>query len=536
MLIELGVAGTLYALSYVYHRYIEHTPKPPRDAMPPLQAPTTEAGAAIPLVFGRCRVRQPILAWRGHIYSDTGSGPSTYPVHTQYATDMLFVAGIGMGNGATRGSSLSGNKLHNVWWGDRKLEAPAELPIFDSTMRFGQMVTRLDENGVIALRGAYYWHGGWTDQSLTSPASRIGDVYGAWKGDSTLVPGLAKQMLVSFTKLPEDSLDPYFDQTVPDVGGSFGAQPNPDNGFVVGQSPSVSTVSFEVSSYGDIVSGVSGHIFSMTNPATDFGGDADPAEVIYDILTGTYGKLGLPTSVIDLVSFKAASQTLKSEGNGYSRCFDSIREAGEYLEEVLEHIDGVIRLNQKTRLIELKLIRPDFSPTSIPTITRKNCSALKQGAMSGWSNIVNKVRVVFPNRELDYEDDSEAAQNPGNVDGGQVSEEVIHYPGCTRAALAQDLAARELAWRSKPLMKMTAHVDRSFLRVQVGDPVRVNWTKPSISNVVFRVASVNHGTLEDGEIILGLVQDVNYVWRNSTPQAPKLPVIGDPKKIKESGF
>jgi hypothetical protein len=82
-------------------------------------------------------------------------------------------------------------------------------------------------------------------------------------------------------------------------------------------------------------------------------------------------------------------------------------------------------------------------------------------------------------------------------------------------------------------MKMTAHVDRSFLRVSVGDPIVVNWTDPNISNVVFRVASVNHGKLADGQIILSLIQDVNYVWRNQTPKAPKLPFLDEPWRREE---
>lgn len=540
MLIELGIAGTFWALSQIYHRYIEHKPKEPTDHRhSQVQFPTTDAGAPVPLVFGRCRVRQPLLVWYGPIYSDTGSGPSTYPDHTKYGVDMLFSAGVGMGAGTTRGNSLSGNKLHNVWWGDRKLDAPAELPaLIASNMRYGQMVTFLDENGVIKLRGAYYWHGGWTDQSLTGVASKIGDAWGSWIGDSTLVPGLAKEMLVSFTRLPEDSSDPYFNQTLPSTIGSFGAQPNPDNGFCVGQQPTVQPVSFEVSSYGDIVSGVSQHIFSMSVPGQDFGGDADPVECIYDLLTGTFGKLGLPTSLIDMTSFAACSATLKEEGNGYSRCADSSRDAVEWIEEILEQIDGVIRFNRRTRKIELKLIRPDFSVGSLPLISRQNGHKLTGGAMSGWPNIVTGVRVVYSNRDRDYEDDSESAVNPAEAEQ-QVNEEVVRYPGCTRPNLASQLAQRELAWRSKPLMKMTAHVDRSFLRVSVGDPVLVSWSDPDISNIVFRVAAVNHGTLADGEIILSLVQDVNYVWRKQTPQPPLLPPIGgrkgDPRQDKIDG-
>lgn len=527
MLVELGVLGTVYALKWVYHRYAEHKPKPPVDPVPQLQVPATAQGTPIPLVFGRTRVRAPLLVWMSPLEHAAGE------THAMFSVDMLFAVGLGMGSGVTRGNSLAGNKLHNVWWGDRKLPSPGSLPVSLSALRFGQMVARVDELGIHDLRGAYYFHGGWTDQSLVSPPSKIADRWTDISGDSTLIPGLAKQMLVSFVKMPADSLDPYFNQTVADPGApsSFVSQPAPDTGFIMGQSPSVSTVSMEVSSYGDIVSGVTEHIFSMTQPGNDFGGDADPAECIYDILTGTNGgKLGLSTSLIDMDSFGAASQTLKSEKNGYSRCFDSTREAGEWLEEICAQIDGVPRFNRKTRKVELKLIRPDYDFSGLPRITRQNCRKLTNAGMSGWSNLVNKVRVVYPSRAKDYEDDSESAQNPGNTDG-QNTEEVIHYPGCTNALLARSLAEREIGWRSKPMMKLTAHVDRSFLRKSVGDAVVLNWTKPTISSVVFRIAAANHGTLTDNEIILTLVQDANYVWRSSTPQRPDFGLLNENPKI-----
>jgi hypothetical protein len=536
-LITLGVAASLRTLSWVYHRYIDDKPLVKKVPIRRLELPRTDQGAPIPLVFGRCLVRSPILVFsaRDHVtvYKEPSGSSFFYTTdptnnsdlnaesHVMYAADLLFAVGIGMGNGFTRGNSLAGNKLHNVWWGEKKLPAPAAgLPTFSSALRYGQMVTDLDEHGrLFELRGAYYWHGGWTDQSLMSPASKIG-------------PGLAKQMLVSFCRLPEDSSDPYFNQTLPDTGGTYEAQPLPNEGFIIGTDASVPSVRFEVSSYGDVVSGVSNHVFSMTSPGVDFGGDADPVECIYDILTGTYGKLGLPTSLIDMTSFSRASQTLKSEGNGYSRCADSTVEMGTWIEEILKQIYGVLRWNPATRKIEIKLIRPDYSPPSLPRITRERGHKLVGGAMSGWTNLVNKVRVPFQNRDRDWADDSAAAQNPADATSGQ-TEQVIAFPGCVRFSLAQKLAERELAWLSKPLMKMTAHVDRSFLRVSVGDPIVVNWTDPNISNVVFRVASVNHGKLADGQIILSLIQDVNYVWRNQTPKAPKLPFLDEPWRREE---
>lgn len=527
MLIELGVSVAIQLGLHIYHRLTDRHPKPPKDTAV-LQTPRTEPGTPVPLVFGRVRVRQPILAWHGSLQTrDNDNDVIGY--YRIYACDMLFVVGIPMGDGTTRAGLGTGPKLWNVWWGDIKLPAGANgLPFFNgSTTYYGQNVFRAAFGGSARggwLRGAYYWHGGWTDQSFMAPPSRIGDQWAAAIGDGTLVPGLARQMCLSFVRLSDLSgLDPYTDQTLADASVSSD-DAWPSSGFVMGEAPSVSSISAEVSTYGDIVGGVSDHIFSMRNEGTDFGGDADPAEVLYCLCVDNFGKLGLSKDWIDLPSFAAASATLKAENHGFSYAFDQRRPAREHIHQVLSQIDAVIRFNRRTRKFELKLIRGDYDPndaTTVMVIDKNNCTGFETPAASGWTDIVNTVRVTFTDRSRDYEENSVATPNQANAYGqGMVAEEVVGHPGITNETLAAEVAARELGWRSRPMMKLSALVDRSFYRVSVGDVVKVNWTKPDIAGVIFRVAAVDHGTITDGVIRLDLIQDAYYVWRGRPPRPP----------------
>lgn len=547
MILELTAIAVI-GLDYLYHRVFDKKSSPKREP-PTLQLPTTEEGAAVPLVFGRVRVRSPVLAWAGSIqFTDVyieqdgddawhwtdepmkdvpvGADVPNTPSHRVYGIDMLFVAGIPMG-APTHGNSLGGPKLHKVWWGDIELPGAGTLPLFDgSTTFYGANVSRATQFGGPGkgggLRGAYYWHGGWTDQDFNSPASRIGDQMTAAVSDASLVPGLAKQMCVSFVRMVEDGADPYIDQTYPDVGGSAEAVPYPSQGFVVGEQNSVDAVSFEVSSYGDAVSGVSQHIFSMSAPGVDFGGDADPAEVIYELLTGRFGKLAVSPSLIDTASFLAVSSTLKQEGHGFSRCWDARMQAREMIDEVLEQIDGMLFESPKTGKYKLRLIRPDHDYASLPHITRHNCKAIQNLAISGSANAVNKVRLVYTSREKDYNEESAIAQDMGNVFvQGEEREAVLHYPGITRAELASAVATRELAWRSHSIIKCRALVWREFLDLEPGDAVKVTWSKPDISGLVFRIAGPPyHGTLRDNCIALDLISDNNYQFRSLPPQPP----------------
>ncbi len=79
-------------------------------------------------------------------------------------------------------------------------------------------------------------------------------------------------------------------------------------------------------------------------------------------------------------------------------------------------------------------------------------------------------------------------------------------------------------------MKFRALVDRSFVRVNPGDAIKVTWSGPDIAGLVFRVvAPPDRGTLENGTIALDLVQDAAYTYRQIAPLPPGLehPDVGD---------
>jgi len=58
----MAANGALSALTFVYHRFLEPQPPPPPPSHT-VAIPRVDGGAPYPLLFGTCRVRQPILAW-----------------------------------------------------------------------------------------------------------------------------------------------------------------------------------------------------------------------------------------------------------------------------------------------------------------------------------------------------------------------------------------------------------------------------------------------------------------------------------------
>lgn len=510
-------AGAILYLggTYAWRHWVE----PPAKRGPPqkdLGLPRVDEGANVPLVYGKCRVRSPIIAWVGtphffdaSLYFDSGdiTGIATGDM---YACSMFLVLGIPFPEGTQR--------IHRMWAG--------ELP-----------VTRFVKTGFASdfepedLTG----DGGFEDN--TRPcwlSTKSGDFASFTHGKLEFLNGNASQQLVDPTTLEPSTVAGRYmtvyegtspgqlqgdmtGGTVPGYRGFlsvmlYNAYGNSDH-WALGPSPQVPQFSFEVSSY----------------PASDkqltfydrIGDDANPAAVIYDIVLGEFGKMGIPSSRIDVQSFITAAATLHQEQHGYSRAVEQDLDAEELIGEILTQIAGVIYEDNTTGLLKIKLLRSDFDPNALPHITNANCAKAMPSAM-GWADLHNKVRVVFRNREKDYQEDSATDQNLAAIvaEGMKVNELVVDMPGVCTAELAQKIAGRVLGEVSRPIQALRVKVHRSFLRLSYGDAVKVTLREPDISGLVFRVVGIDRGSIDEADITLNLVQDVNYIWRNRFPKPP----------------
>lgn len=484
--------GSFLVANYVYHRWFAEEPPKPKPAGE-IQIPRVDEGATYPLLYGRCRVRSPILAWH-----------TRYPLAISvtygfnYRLDMFMLLGIPFKNVAAR--------LHNIWVGDVKLLwasyanggtadptigiPPYSGTTFPGTHGFVALGPPHNQPGQMgAIGGLVQFYDGNAAQKHTEPADpwTANTVAGAHMkfvpGNGNRIPGY-RGFLAVF----------HFAVASPDGANLWG----------MGDSPQVSPYSYEIASY------------PSDSDAFNVGVEANPAKVLYDLLTGEFGKLKFDSTRIDGISFSAAKQRLQEEGNGYSRAIEDAPDASQIVQEILQQIDGVLYEDPADGKIHIKLIRDDYDPAALIGVTTENCEEIQNLALGGFENVVNKVRLLFTDRSRDYIDGSAVAHNQAVAAGqdGEVRETLIRMPGVCTQALANELAARELAALSRPITKMRAIVDRTFYRVTPGDPVRVTWPEYGFDGRVFRVASVSRGTLASGQIALDLIEDFFYTWRD----------------------
>lgn len=271
----------------------------------------------------------------------------------------------------------------------------------------------------------------------------------------------------------------------------------------------------------------------------NIGSDANAADIIYETMTNTDWGLGIPTSSLSLASFQTAQATLKAEGFGVSFIIDNEVRGEEFIDEVLRHVDGLVYPNPTTGLIEMKLMRDDFTVGSLPILDETNCESIRF-TRGTFSPTINRVRVTFTSRANDYKDSQVMADDLANFQvTGDARAETYDFNGIMDRATAQKTAARILRSVAVPLGQATIRTNRKGFNLAVGTPFKMTYTPAGISNVVMRVSSINYGSVEEGTIEIEAVEDAfstaNAIYTDPTASSWTPSSVVDIDHLVESG-
>lgn len=251
--------------------------------------------------------------------------------------------------------------------------------------------------------------------------------------------------------------------------------------------------------------------------AVNSGNDANPMNVIYEVLTDTDWGLGIDVAKIDTANFAAAGAVLATEGNGFSFVLDNQLEAEELVAMVEEQISGVLFFNQVEKKYQVRLARDDYNPLTVPELGPDTITRVNSFARGTWEETTNVVRSQFNDRSDSYKQTFGLAQDSANIriQGGVTIIATRNYPGVKDATLANALAWRDLRTLSYPLAKANVTVDRTYFDAEPGEPFTFTDPDLGIDKLPMRISRIDYGDLENGEIHLDLVQDVFYYQQGS---------------------
>lgn len=238
------------------------------------------------------------------------------------------------------------------------------------------------------------------------------------------------------------------------------------------------------------------------------GNNMNPAHIVYETLTNAEWGMGVPAGSIDNASFQAAADTLYTEGFGLSLMWNQAASVEDFLKDVLNHFAAVLAFDRTTGTYRLVLLRGGYNPATLPLYDESTIGRISDFQRQLWGETVNELTLTYTD-PTNLKDTSVTVHDLANIraQGARVAEH-IQYPGINSAAIAAEVAARELGARSTPLAKCKATVNRDTWATLNADLIRVSYPQLGLSEVVFRVMSIRQGTPESGEITLELLEDI----------------------------
>lgn len=469
---------------------------------PDIDLPTVDEGVPIPLVYGKTRIRSPGLVWWGNetLRANTvSSGPNGVTVFDEVHMGMQF----GLCHGPV-------DDLTKIWAGDNVVWS-------------GSAITEGLESD-----GGYEFD----IDLLASNQSVFGGLYkgGHFRGRVRWFPGNTTQTANS-----------YLDSNVGGVNSAYRGVSyavfrgfNDTHSFQVGRDFRPPPIHFEIEHYPDAVNG--GATKSIGSPD----GDANPAEVIYDLLTGGYGRLGLAASNIDTTSFTNAAVALHAVGTGDSPAdYEGVSfavtagtPAIDVINDILRHIDAVLYIDPLTQKLVIKLIRDDYDVGTIPSFTQADMVA--DGVLD-WDQdmgdeTISEVKVSFEDRNANYQTHQGTSQNLAQYHGVATKRNraaALSFPMIRRIDAAIRLATRELQVLSTPRQTARLAFKRKVIELRPGDVFKWTFSDYGVTDKVFRVLGIDWGNKENGRIVLDVAADF-FAQDNNIFENPSYSAVASP--------
>lgn len=266
--------------------------------------------------------------------------------------------------------------------------------------------------------------------------------------------------------------------------------------------------------------------------------DMNPAHILRELHVNEDYGMSIPSGELADSVWQAAADTLFDEEFGLSFLWDREMEVQEFRNEVLRHIDGAIVLNRQTGLLELRLVRNDYSIGSLDTFDYSNIKEILDYKDPDLDSLVNTLTVKFT-EPLEDEEDSVTVSDPAlyQMQGYEVAE-TISYPGIMSKELASRVADRDLRTLSYPVKEIKFKAKYSAAgNYHVTDVFILDLPDKKINNVVFRIVEIDYGDGINNDVTIFAVEDIFATDETGTitlPDTEFSPIVTAPAPCPET--
>lgn len=248
---------------------------------------------------------------------------------------------------------------------------------------------------------------------------------------------------------------------------------------------------------------------------------ANPAHVVYEILTDTEDGMGYPAGELDAESFEDGADLFHSEGLGLWVKWMQSEKIDDMLRNVLDHANAFVIQDPRTLKFRLVPMRNDYLLSELPSfgpklgadanvggITYDVPCVLEEFERSTIEEAVNEVTVTWDNSRDNLEG-SITIQNLAAIQAaGGVVNQTKAYACAPTEAIAARLAQRDVDVLSATLARIRLRCDRRAFDAFPGQVIKLSWPPLGIYNVPVRVLRVTTGNISGGEITIEGTEDV----------------------------
>lgn len=302
--------------------------------------------------------------------------------------------------------------------------------------------------------------------------------------------------------------------------------------YYMGQRPSPESYVAELSRWpvcllddGTPVAGLETH--GSTDSTHDAWLDANPAAILYEILTNKIWGRGLSSDMLDIPSFVAESQYFAANELGMSFTLEGQAMLGDAVDTIQKHV--VAALVQVGPKIVLKCYL-NRATAYTPRI-RITSDSVKDADVTRptWASTVNELRCTFVNRANNYQTELVQAQDTGNMAAvGRINSTKMDFPAFSSRTTAQLACNRLLGEMSFPAAVLTFKMNRFESRLEPGSFVEFVWKEWSEGPMTtyWRVTELNDDAQSDEGITVTLAEDIYMTAVEGIPDVFTPPIPG----------
>jgi hypothetical protein len=234
---------------------------------------------------------------------------------------------------------------------------------------------------------------------------------------------------------------------------------------------------------------------------------ANPIHMIYECYTNSDWGLGWSSALFKPDEWEDVAQVIYDEGFGLAMIWVDQMAVEDFVAEIQDHIQAVIREDPTTGLLGIKLVRGDYNLDDCYEFNPSNC-VLVNPERRALENTTNEIIVSYTDPDSE-EDATITVQDLGNISAqGTVISETRNYYGIRNPDLALDVAARDLASASYPTFSCQIRTDRRGRNIMPGDVIRLVWPELGIDRMACRVIDADRGVYSDGAVVLSVIEDI----------------------------